>query len=403
MVIETTATVVEIGLTIAGDVASFDESAQAALASNLRGVLECRLPACLLELRVAAAGSVSISAVLTIPTTTTTASATAADVVDAAADLTQLGIGTLSVELGVAVLAAPSAVVAVAQEVAIVVAPPPPSLPPPPAPHPPPAALQPLAATLPATEDKPVEGEWWEEPPPPPPVMDAGDSLSDHGTSAAPTSSVMGGAIVGAAVTLAAILALMILRRRCRQRRVRLALYKVAKVREARSAPRSWGISSRSVASGKSLELGTTHDKSKGGVVWQTPWASGDSSVGEDCGGSGDGSDGDSHGVDVGGSDGSIGGAVCIIVKSLTGLHITLNVGARDLVSDVKAKIRDKEAVPVDQQRLLHGGREIGDTQMLEACGVRQGSTLHLIFRSILEEEGEATTTTSTSAAATYI
>ena len=126
-------TVVEVGLTVSGDVGSFDETRQENLRARLRQTLGCNEPACFLTLRVSA-GSVTVAAVLTIPdappdsdsTTITSAAAAAAAVTAAANVLATQPIAEISTTLGETVEEAPPVAVGHAI-VPLVVAPPPPS------------------------------------------------------------------------------------------------------------------------------------------------------------------------------------------------------------------------------------------------------------------------------------
>ena len=136
------ATVVELGLTIAGDISSFGSAQREGLLQTLRATLNCRPPHCHITLRVSS-GSVAVNAILTIPdalegTSGVAAAATAAGVQAAANALVAQPPAAISSSLGVSVEAA--APIAVAQAVVpLVVAPPPPE-PPPPPPLPPPSS-----------------------------------------------------------------------------------------------------------------------------------------------------------------------------------------------------------------------------------------------------------------------
>lgn len=43
----------------------------------------------------------------------------------------------------------------------------------------------------------------------------------------------------------------------------------------------------------------------------------------------------------------------------------------RSTVGNLKDAIQVKEGIPSDQQRLIYAGTQLGDDQILEACGVR--------------------------------
>ena len=158
-IMPTPSTIVEFGLTIAGDVASFGPAAQIELMSRIRTATSCYEPHCIVTLRIATA-SVAVAAILTIPDAqpagaAANATAVAAAVAAAATALVAQPAPALSASLGVSVESANDVTVGVAVVPLVVAPPPPPSKPPSTPPPATPLPATPPPATTPSLSSPP--------------------------------------------------------------------------------------------------------------------------------------------------------------------------------------------------------------------------------------------------------
>ena len=70
-----------------------------------------------------------------------------------------------------------------------------------------------------------------------------------------------------------------------------------------------------------------------------------------------------------------------ILVKTLTGKTIFLEVDQDSPIEYVKYKVQDESGIPVDQQRLIFAGRQLEDWRTLSDYNIEKEATINLVRR----------------------
>lgn len=69
-----------------------------------------------------------------------------------------------------------------------------------------------------------------------------------------------------------------------------------------------------------------------------------------------------------------------IKIKTLEGAEVQLKVDGKMKVEEVKHMVEEKEAISVEQQRLIFAGKQLVNANTLDVYNIKNDDVLHLVL-----------------------
>ncbi|KNC84927.1 hypothetical protein SARC_02881 [Sphaeroforma arctica JP610] len=70
-----------------------------------------------------------------------------------------------------------------------------------------------------------------------------------------------------------------------------------------------------------------------------------------------------------------------VIVKTVMGKTVVLQVTPRDTIDIVKTKLKQKITTPEHHMRLIYAGIQLEDNHTIAGCQIKEGAIIHLVLR----------------------